>query len=57
MYTENTGGLHRLMVHPEERSEQVSFLFNYDTKGHLRKVHVHSSFSNQSLFSYLSADL
>lgn len=53
-YMENMRGLHRLMVHPKEVSKWISLFFNLDTKAHMRKAHVHSSFLMQSLFSYLS---
>lgn len=57
MYMENMGGLHRLIVHPEWLSEWVSIFFNRYTEEHLRKLHLHSSFPKQSLFSYLYGDL
>lgn len=46
---ENIGGLQRLMVHPEWLSERVSPLFNHYTEEHLRKLHLHHIFSNESL--------
>lgn len=44
------GGLQRLLVHPEWLSEWVSPFFNHYTEKHLKKLHLHSSFSNKSLF-------
>lgn len=58
MYMEIMEGLHRRMVHPEWPSvnEYPSFL-TITLKNILRKLHLHSSFSNESLLSYLYGDL